>query len=135
MILVHDLVEINYVDNWAFNKRPADKEKQERESLIKLVEPLTPELQAEIISLWEEFEARVTEEAKFAKVLDKFEVLLQHNESDLKHSNKKEITFNVWCFEEYFQYDNYIKPFRELIRKETLNIYKKNKVDKKLYSE
>jgi putative hydrolase of HD superfamily len=135
MVLIHDLGEINYQDNWAFNKVPLDKEEQERKSLTKLLKPLPPGLSSEIIDLWEEFEAAKTPEALFAKFLDKTEVLLQHDEADLKFLNKKEIPFNLHHGKQFGEHDKFLKAFREAINKETVTLYQKNKIVKELYSD
>jgi putative hydrolases of HD superfamily len=135
MVLVHDLAEIYYKDNWAFNKQPLDKEEQERKSLIKLVKPLPLGLRSEIIDLWEEFEAARTPEALFAKFLDKTEVLLQHDEADIKFLNKKEIPLNLHHGKQYGEHDVFLKAFREAINRETLALYRKNKIVEELYSD
>lgn len=133
MVLVHDLAEINYKDNWAFNNTPLDKEAQERKSLIKLVKPLSAKLRSEIINLWEEFEAAKSPEALFAKFLDKTEVLLQHDEADLKFLNKKEIPFNLYHGKQWAEHDAFLRAFREAVNQETLALYRKNKIIEELY--
>lgn len=135
MAIVHDLVEIHYTDNWAFNKAPVDKETQERRALIKLIKPLSQELKQEIIDLWEEFEAAKTSEALFAKFLDKTEVLLQHDEADLKFLNKKEVPFNLYHGKQFSEHDEFLVAFRQAINEETLKLYQKNKIDKSLYQD
>jgi putative hydrolases of HD superfamily len=135
MVLVHDLGEIYYMDNWAFNKQPKDKEIQERKALAKLARSLPVSLRAEIVSLWEEFEALQTPEARFAKFLDKTEVLLQHDEADLKFLNKKEVPLNLHHGLQYAQHDEFLKAFRQAINQETLSLYRKNKIAKELYSD
>jgi putative hydrolase of HD superfamily len=135
MILVHDLVEINYQDNPAFKKQPKDKEIQERKSLIKLVKSLPSKLRLELMDLWEEYETGKTQEARFAKAMDKTEVLLQHNEADIKFLTKKEVPYNFIHGLEHCEYDSFLKNFRQLINQDTRRYYYKNKVDKKLYKE
>lgn len=134
LILVHDLVEINYKDNPAFKNQPGDKAKQERKSILKLIKILPSDLKTEIIDLWEEYEASKSPEARFANAMDKTEVLLQHNEADLKFLTKKEYSFNFYHGLEQCKYDSFLKEFRQLLNKEFLKNYQKNKVDKKLYS-
>lgn len=51
---------------------------EERRDLLAVVEPLPPALQAELVSLWDEYEAAATPEARLAKGLDKLETILQH---------------------------------------------------------
>jgi len=135
MVLVHDLVEVNYQDNPPFKKPPPDKTIQERKSLVKLTKPLPPKLCNELRSLWEEYEAANSQEALFAKFLDKTEVLLQHNEANIIYLTKAEIPFNLTYGKEYSKHDNFLADFRQAIDNETLVNYKKHKVSKKLYTE
>jgi putative hydrolase of HD superfamily len=135
MVIVHDLGEIYYKDNWAFNKQPKDKEEAERSALKQLTRTLPTELRVEIVSLWEEFEALKTPEARFAKFLDKTEVLLQHDEADLKFLNKKEIPFNLHHGKELAQHDEFLRAFRKAVDKETVLLYRKNKIAEELYRE
>jgi len=135
LILVHDLVEIHYKDNPAFNDAPTDKEEQEKASLKKLTRNLPPSLSKKINELWQEYEQAKTLEARFAKSMDKTEVLLQHNEADIKHMTKKEFAFNFYHGMEFGEHDSFLRLFRELINSETLKHYKRHKVDKKLYQD
>jgi putative hydrolase of HD superfamily len=134
MILAHDLAEINYKDNPAFKKLPHDMVAQERKSLSKLTRSLPRSLGIELMSLWEEFEAGISAEAHFAKALDKMEVLLQHNEADIKYLTKKEFAFNLEYGIEHCSYDNFLQNFRAIMNQEFLKNYKKNKISKELYS-
>jgi putative hydrolase of HD superfamily len=135
MAIVHDLVEVNFRDIPAFKAKPTNKSALERRSLKKLVKPLPVHLQDEIIELWEEYEAAETPEAIFVKSLDKTEVLLQHNEADIKYLTKKEIPFNLVHGKIYTDKDSFLKEFRQLMDDETLNIYKKHKIAKDLYKD
>jgi putative hydrolase of HD superfamily len=135
LTLVHDLVEINYKDNPAFKTQPTDKAIQERKSIKKLVKILPVKSQQDILDLWEEYEAGETTEAKFAKALDKTEVLLQHNEADLKHLTKKEYGFNFTHGLEHTEYDKFLKEFRYLINQDILKNYRRNKIKKDLYKD
>jgi putative hydrolase of HD superfamily len=135
LAIVHDLVEINYKDNPAFRAQPKDKAVQERKSIRKLVKSLPAKARDEILQLWEEYEAGKTIESKFAKALDKTEVLLQHNEADLKHLTKKEYSFNFHHGLEHTEYDKFLKEFRQLISQDILNNYRKNKVKEELYKD
>ena len=58
----------------------APKADQERRDLLELLAPLPPAVRDEITSLWDEYEAAATPEAKLAKALDKLETILQHNQ-------------------------------------------------------
>jgi putative hydrolase of HD superfamily len=52
----------------------------ERTDLMTLLGPLPARRQQEIVSLWDEYEAAATAEARLAKALDKLETILQHTQ-------------------------------------------------------
>lgn len=56
------------------------KSDQERRDLLELLAPLPPALRHEIASLWDEYEAAQSPEARLAKGLDKLETIMQHNQ-------------------------------------------------------
>jgi putative hydrolase of HD superfamily len=79
MILVHDLVEIDAGDTFAYDDIGAqDKEFRERLAANRIFRILPPDQAAEILALWEEFESRQTPEARYAAALDRFQPIL-HN--------------------------------------------------------
>lgn len=133
MVLVHDLSEVIGQDFVAFKNHPKNKHELERRSLIKLLKVLPKNQSKEFLSLWEEYETNRTQEAKFAKALDKTEVLVQHLQSDIKTQTKKELRFNLHHGQAICDYDTFLRNFRKLINEEFLSYYKKNKVNKKFY--
>lgn len=76
MILIHDIVEIDAGDTYCYDKEAAaaksEKEQRAAERLFKL---LPPDQEAEYRALWEEFEAKLTPEARFAAALDRLQPL------------------------------------------------------------
>lgn len=83
MLLIHDIVEIDAGDTFVYSTTKSHTNTEEELIAAKRIFGLLPEEQAkEFISIWEEFEEGVTEEAKFAKSMDRFEPLLQDNEND-----------------------------------------------------
>jgi putative hydrolase of HD superfamily len=56
------------------------KSEQERRDLLELLAPLPALRRDEIASLWDEYEAAESPEAKLAKGLDKLETIMQHNQ-------------------------------------------------------
>lgn len=82
MVLVHDLIEIDAGDTYAYDSA-GNATKKERE--LKAADRLfciLPEDQAEKIrGLWDEFEEGVTPEARFANSLDKIQPLMLNNAS------------------------------------------------------
>lgn len=79
LLLVHDIVEIDAGDTYVYDTDgQADKDVREQEAAARLFGLLPPEQAAELRAWWDEFEAAVTPEAKFARALDRFQPLL-HN--------------------------------------------------------
>jgi len=95
MVLIHDIVEIDAGDTFAYDKE-GQKTAHEREQKAAVhLFGLLPEDQGnQFMSLWEEFEAYGTPEARFAHTLDNFQPLMLNNASDGKswkeHQVKKE---------------------------------------------
>ena len=85
MVLIHDLVEIDAGDTYAYSgEDPEETEARERKAALRIF-GLLPEDQGQWLrSLWEEFEAYETPEAKFARTLDNCQPLLLNDASDGK---------------------------------------------------
>ncbi len=79
MVLIHDLVEIDAGDTFIYDSTKSHTNTEEELIAAKRVFGLLPTEQAEeFIAIWEEFEEGMTDEAKFAKSMDRFEPLLQN---------------------------------------------------------
>jgi putative hydrolase of HD superfamily len=79
MLLVHDLVEIDAGDTFAYSVEGyRDKEARERAAAARLFSILPPDQAAALRALWEEFEAEETPEARYAVALDRLQPFL-HN--------------------------------------------------------
>jgi putative hydrolase of HD superfamily len=80
--IVHDLGEAIGGDIPAPEqaKRPGSKSGDERRDLVTLLAPLPEARRAEILALWDEYEAAASPEARLAKGLDKLETILQHTQ-------------------------------------------------------
>jgi putative hydrolase of HD superfamily len=79
MVLIHDLVEIDAGDSFAYDDAGAlDKAEREGAAADRVFALLPADQAAELRTLWEEFEARQTPEAKYAAALDRFQPML-HN--------------------------------------------------------
>eukprot|EP01132_Coremiostelium_polycephalum_P019601 gene19601-23304_t len=79
MVLIHDLVEIDAGDTFIYDtSKNHSNTDAERLAAIRIF-GLLPQAQAQdFIQLWEEFEEGTTDEAKFARTMDRFEPLLQN---------------------------------------------------------
>ena len=78
MVVLHDLVEIDAGDLFVYAP-PADharQEEAERAAADRLFALLPPGQASSLQALWEEFEERVTAEARFARALDRLQPML-----------------------------------------------------------
>jgi len=92
MVLIHDIVEIDAGDTFIYDlEGNQSKQAREKEAATRLFGLLPKDQETELRSLWEEFEARESSEAKFAAVLDRLEPLLLNTRTE-GHTWKK---FNI----------------------------------------
>ena len=95
MVLIHDIVEIDSGDVFLYDKSKSHKNTEEEFAAAKRIFGLLPENQAkELIDLWKEFEDGETDDAKFAKSLDKLEPLLQNFSNNGGTWDKYNVTYN-----------------------------------------
>ena len=79
MVLIHDIVEIDGGDFIVYDTTAAsEKAEREMECAERIYGMLPPDMKDEFITIWQEFEARETPEAKFANALDRAEPTLQN---------------------------------------------------------
>ena len=79
MVLIHDIVEIDTGDVFLHDTTKNHDNTEEETIAANRIFGILPTQQAEeFISIWEEFEAGQTHEAKFAKAMDRFQPLLQN---------------------------------------------------------
>jgi putative hydrolases of HD superfamily len=73
MLLIHDLIEIEAGDTFAYADPEvlAQQELLEIEAAEVIFNQIRSPLKEELRALWDEFEARVTADAKFAKAIDR----------------------------------------------------------------
>ncbi len=77
MHLIHDLVEIDVGDTFAYDDAgQADREERERVAAKRIFGLLPADQGATLLALWEEFEARETAEARYAAALDRLHPML-----------------------------------------------------------
>ena len=83
MVLIHDIVEIDAGDTFFYSSTENHDNREEELAAAKRIFGILPKDQAEeLIVIWNEFEDAETDEAKFAKSLDRFEPLLQDAVND-----------------------------------------------------
>ena len=79
MVLIHDIVEIDAGDIFLYDTSKCHSNTEaERQAAERIFGMLPEDQAAEMRTLWEEFEACETAEAKFARAMDRFEPLLQN---------------------------------------------------------
>jgi putative hydrolase of HD superfamily len=116
MVLIHDIVEIDAGDTFIYDSVKNHSNTKEELKAAKRIFGMLPIEQAqEFISIWEEFEEGKTNEAKFARAMDRFEPLLQNtsnnggtwSEFNVKYEsvyNKKKLikegSKSIWGFAE-----------------------------------
>jgi len=77
MCLIHDLVEIEAGDTYAYDEEAKKTQKErERAAKEKLYARLPDDQRQDLTALFEEFEAGATPEARFAKAMDNLQPLL-----------------------------------------------------------
>ena len=83
LCLIHDIVEIEAGDTYAYDEENKKTQAAREEAAKKRIFGMLPEDQAkELMSLFEEFEAYETAEAKFARAMDRLEPLLQNSSNN-----------------------------------------------------
>ena len=77
MCLIHDIVEIDAGDTYAYDTDSQKSQKEREDRAKERIFSLLPEDQkAELVSLFDEFEANETPEAKFAHAMDNLQPLM-----------------------------------------------------------
>ena len=83
MALIHDIVEIDAGDTYAYDDKGLESQKEREEKAADRIFGLLPEDQrTELRALFEEFEAYETPEAKFARAMDNFQPLLLNDANE-----------------------------------------------------
>ncbi|MCR5792312.1 MAG: HD domain-containing protein [Lachnospiraceae bacterium] len=92
MVLIHDLVEIDAGDTYAYD---TEGNKTQRERELKAADrifSLLPKDQGGYLrSLWDEFEEGQTPEAKFARTMDRIQPMMQNDASNGKAWKEHEV--------------------------------------------
>ena len=85
MVLIHDLVEIDAGDTYAYDAEGAATKREREVKAADRIFGILPDDQGTCLrELWDEFEAYETAEAKYAHLLDNFQPLMLNDASDGK---------------------------------------------------
>ena len=83
MALIHDIVEIDAGDTYAYDDKGLESQKErEKAAADRIFGLLPPDQREELRALFEEFEAYETQEAKFARAMDNFQPLLLNDSNE-----------------------------------------------------
>lgn len=95
MLLVHDLVEIDAGDTYGYDTAGnADKRDREVRAAERIFALLPADQAAEFRNLWEEFEAVVTREARFALAMDRLQAVMLNAASNGGSWREHQITYD-----------------------------------------
>ena len=119
LCVIHDLGEAIAGDVPAINQHlDPGKSERERRDLQTLTQTLPAALQAEILALWEEYEAAQSAEARVVKGLDKLETIIQHNQG--ANPPDFDYAFNLAYGQRYTAADPVLAQIRALVDQDTL---------------
>ncbi|XP_071804721.1 5'-deoxynucleotidase HDDC2-like isoform X1 [Asterias amurensis] len=92
MAIVHDLAESIVGDITPLDGvSKEDKYKREKDAMNHIGSLINPDVGSELCALWQEYEDCATQEAKFVKDLDKFEMVLQAFEYETLQNRPKQL--------------------------------------------
>lgn len=120
MCLIHDLGECFTGDIPVFLKTNAD-EAREDNLLSAWVNSLPEPLRGQMTALYQEMNARQTEEAKLYKALDGLEALIQHNEADISTWEPNEYDLQQTYAFDRVQFSPYLVKLRQQILQDSLD--------------
>lgn len=134
MLLIHDIVEIDAGDTYAYDEEAKKTQKEREQKAAERIFGLLPPDQGEKFKkIWEEFEARETKEARFARTMDNLQPVMLNDETDGKawvehgvhleqimkrNQNTAEGSETLW----EYAYQNFILPNVEKGRIKSENI-------------
>lgn len=137
MLLIHDIVEIDAGDTYAYDEDGKKTQRQREKKAADRIFGLLPDDQGKrLYEIWEEFEAAETAEAKFAHTMDKLQPVMLNSAADgrswsehgvklsqilSRNKNTADGSKTLW----EYSFNNFIKPNLEKGRI-------KNDVDEKL---
>lgn len=83
LVLVHDLVEIEAGDTYAYDAAGVEGQMEREEAAARMLFSMLPsDLGSEVDAMWREFEAGVTPEARLAKACDRLQGFMQNVAAD-----------------------------------------------------
>ncbi len=93
MCLIHDIVEIDAGDTYAYDEEGLKTQKAREDAAKERIFSILPEEQkAEITALFDEFEAYETAESRFVHAIDNLQPLMLNNSNDGSDWREHEVT-------------------------------------------
>ena len=93
MAIIHDIVEIDAGDTYAYDTKGAENQKEREQRAADRIFGILPSDQRdELYALFEEFEAAETPEARFVKTMDNFQPLFLNNSNGGKDWREHKVT-------------------------------------------
>ncbi|MDE5942824.1 MAG: HD domain-containing protein [Clostridia bacterium] len=122
MCLIHDIVEIDAGDTYAYdNKKLKSQSEREQKAKMRLFSILPDDQRAELIELFDEFEANNTVESKFAHAMDNFQPLILNNSNNGGDWREHNVTIS-----QIYKRQNMTKSGSDVLFEVTDNIIKEN---------
>jgi len=129
MLLIHDLVEIDAGDTYAYDEEGKKTQRQREEKAADRIFGILPADQSSVIrELWEEFEEWETPEAKFAHTMDNLQPMMLNASTEGKawaehdvvidqvlRRNEKSALGSQTLWE--YAYKNFLTPYFKLLEK------------------
>lgn len=92
MILIHDIVEIDAGDTYAYDEEGKKSQKSRELAAADRIFAMLPEdQQQKFRQLWDEFEAAETPEAKFARAMDNVQPIMLNNATEGKSWEERNV--------------------------------------------
>lgn len=123
MAVIHDLPEAITGDIPTLGDSDIHKDKYENEcrAMSQIRDTLNNTLGKEWFDLWQEYEKRESYEAKFVNALDKLEVIIQHNEADIKTWTDVEKAANTTYAKRHCEFDSFLRSLSESVSEDVSN--------------
>lgn len=98
MVLIHDLVEIDAGDTYAYDQEGLQTKRDREVKAARRIFGLLPQDQGQALyDLWEEFEAYESAESRYAHVLDNFQPLMLNDALDGKSWREHQVEKSQIC--------------------------------------
>lgn len=95
MLLIHDIVEIDAGDTYAYDEEAKKTQAEREEKAARRIFGLLPEEEGtHLYGLWKEFEAEKTPEARFARTMDNLQPMMLNHATDGKAWVEHQVTLD-----------------------------------------